>query len=216
MIKNIIFDMDGVLIDDMPRHVYAWIKALKQYNIKIPKKEFYLKEGASNKQYLTHILDTQNITISEKQKEKIHNIKLETFKKKGKTKPYKILKYLQKLKNANINMAVATGGHKIIVTSAINVFFSDTFSFIITGDDVKNSKPNPEQYEKAVKGLNAKKSETLVIENAPFGIQAAKSAGLKVYAIETTLNKKYLSDADRIFKNHKQLFKELFKELKIE
>ncbi len=208
--------MDGVLINDMPRHVYAWLKALKQFNIvKIPKKEFYLKEGASNKQYLTYILDSQGIKISEVQKEKIHNLKLELFEKKGKTKLYKILKYLQKLKKAKIKMAVATGENKKIATAEIHELFPDIFLFIITGDEVKNSKPYPEEYEKAVKGLNAKKSETIVIENAPFGIQSAKSAGLKVYAIETTLNKKYLSGADMVFKNHNKLFKQLFKELKI-
>ena len=63
--------------------------------------------------------------------------------------------------------------------------------------------------------MKAKKNETLVIENAPYGIQAAKSAGLRVYAIETTLSRDHLLEADLIFKNHKQLFKQLFKELNI-
>ena len=215
MIKNIIFDMDGVLIKDMHRHVYCWKKALKNHGIRIPNKEFYLKEGAGNQDYLGLILKSQGIKISMAKRIKIHDLKLELFQKKGKTQPYRILKYLQKLKNAKINIAVATGGDKKIATPEINNFFPEIFSVIMTGDDVKKTKPFPEEYEKTLKKMKAKKNETLVIENAPYGIQAAKSAGLRVYAIETTLSRDHLLEADLIFKNHKQLFKQLFKELNI-
>ncbi len=216
MIKYIIFDMDGVLINDMPRHVYAWKKALKGYGINPKNKELYLIEGASSFQFLQRILDKESIKLTKQTMKEIHEKKLQYFTDKGKTKPYKILKFLQKLKSSGIKMAVATGDHQLPAYAEINEFFPNIFDYIITGDDIKNSKPNPEEYNLAIKKLKAKKSETLVIENAPFGIQAAKSAGVnKVYALTTTLKKKYLTDADCIFFNHKKLFKILFKELRI-
>jgi HAD superfamily hydrolase (TIGR01509 family) len=208
--------MDGVLINDMPWHVYAWKKALKEYSIKPKDKELYLLEGASNMQFLQYLLDKESIKLTKETMKEIHEQKLKYFAKKGKTKPYKILNYLKRLKLAGIKMAVATGGHKKIAYSDVNEFFPGIFDCIITGDDVKNSKPNPEEYTKAMKKIKAKKSETLVIENAPFGIRAANSAGVnKVYALTTTLNKKYLAEADCIFSNHNKLFKILFKELGI-
>jgi beta-phosphoglucomutase len=215
MIKNIIFDMDGVLINDMKRHAWAWNKALKEHNIKIPKKDFFLTEGANHKEYLQRILTKNNIKISKKQQKQIHIRKINLFKQKGKTKSYNIQNQLQKLKQAKINLAVATGGNKILAKQAIKKHFPNSFQTIITGEDVLKSKPNPEAYKKALKRLCANPAQTIVIENAPYGITAAKKAKTKVYAIESTLNKKYLTKADKTFKNHKKLFKYLFQELNI-
>jgi beta-phosphoglucomutase len=237
MIKNIIFDLDGTIINDMHIHVYAWKKALKKFGIDVKDKELYLIEGASNTQFLDKILDKYNIKLLNKTKKEIHDLKICLFKqienKKvsenkfsnfmfriklifiGKIKPYNILNELEILKQNNIKMSVATGGPKRVAPFLVNKYFPNIFEFILTGDDVKESKPDPEQYIKSVKLLKAKKSETIVIENAPFGIISAKKAGLKVYAVATTLNKKYLLDADKVFPNHKKLFKYLFKELKI-
>ena len=81
----------------------------------------------------------------------------------------------------------------------------DLFSVIITGSDVKNGKPHPEPFIKCLKRFNLKPIEAIVLENAPFGIQAAKKAGLKCLALETSLSKKYLYQADQVFKSIKDL-----------
>jgi len=237
MIKNIIFDLDGTIVKDMHIHVYCWKKALKKFEINVKNQELYLIEGAKNVQFLEKILDKYNIKLLKKTRKELHDFKVELFKKIenkkvsnnkiknfffnikihiiGYIKPYNIIKELKILKKNNIKICVATGGPKKVAPLIVEKFFPKVFEFILTGDDVKESKPDPEQYNKAVKLLKAKKSETLVIENAPFGITSAKGAGLKVYAVATTLNKKYLKDADKVFSNHKRLFKYLFQELDI-
>ncbi len=70
------------------------------------------------------------------------------------------------------------------------------FDITVTGDEVKNGKPAPEPFLKALRKLKIEPWEAVVIENAPFGIQSAKKAGLFCIAIETSLPRKFLRKAD--------------------
>ena len=81
---------------------------------------------------------------------------------------------------------------------------------VVTGSDVKNGKPSPEPYLKALKLLRVKAKEAVAIENAPFGVRSAKAAGLRCLALETSLSKEYLKEADAIFPNIKNLLLSVF------
>ncbi|OGW94101.1 MAG: hypothetical protein A3G36_02985 [Omnitrophica bacterium RIFCSPLOWO2_12_FULL_45_13] len=72
------------------------------------------------------------------------------------------------------------------------------FDHIITGDHVKKGKPYPEPYLLAARELAVKPSECVVIENAPYGIMAAKSAGMFCIALTSSLPKEFLKGADII------------------
>ena len=85
------------------------------------------------------------------------------------------------------------------------------FDVIISGDDTEKGKPNPEPYLAAMQKLNILPIESLVIENAPLGIQSAKTAGAYCIAITTTLGREYLKEADEVVKNHRELFVRLIK-----
>jgi HAD superfamily hydrolase (TIGR01509 family) len=110
-------------------------------------------------------------------------------------------------------MCVATGSAKRVVDDLLDKNFSGLFECYISGDDVKKGKPDPEAYLLALKKIGGSIKNTLVVENAPLGIESARKAGLKVYALETTLPKRYLLKSEKIFKNHKELFKEIEKSL---
>ena len=207
--KYIIFDMDGVLIDSMPKHITAWKKALLKYNIKVNDLELALNEGANQKLFLDKILKKYNIKKSFEERKEIINEKKKIFLK-YKIKLFPVKKILNYLKKNNIKLAVGTGGSKESVEKNLNEI-KHYFEFIVNGDEIKKGKPNKETYSKIVKQFKANKKEVIVIENAPLGITSAKNAGLKCYAIETSLPKKYLKDADKIFNNHKELFEFLKK-----
>ena len=86
---------------------------------------------------------------------------------------------------------------------------SSIFSAIITSDDVSFGKPNPEPYIKALNKLNLSSHQCIVIENAPLGIEAAKSAGITCFALETTLDRSYLTNADETFDSHLSLLNKI-------
>ena len=79
----------------------------------------------------------------------------------------------------------------------------------VCGCDVQNGKPHPQPYLMALSQLNLRASDALVIENAPFGIASAKAAGLKCVALETSLPKSYLKQADAVFSSYKDLKNEI-------
>jgi beta-phosphoglucomutase len=83
----------------------------------------------------------------------------------------------------------------------------DLFDTVVAGDCINKGKPDPEPYLVAANNLKVNLKDCLVIENAPYGIKAAKSAGMTCYAIATSLSKEYLCRADKIFETHEGLYK---------
>ncbi|HLD69311.1 MAG TPA: HAD family phosphatase, partial [Candidatus Omnitrophota bacterium] len=84
-------------------------------------------------------------------------------------------------------------------------YLYNLFSVVVTGTDVKNGKPHPEPFLKALKLLKIKSSEAVVIENAPLGIQSAKKAGLRCFALASSLPKQFLHEADAVFSSIKEM-----------
>jgi sugar-phosphatase len=69
---------------------------------------------------------------------------------------------------------------------------------MVTADDVKNGKPDPEPYLKGAELLRVKPAECVVVEDAPAGIQAARAAGMKVVSLPSTYPQEELYEADTI------------------
>jgi beta-phosphoglucomutase len=205
--KAIIFDMDGVLVDSMKYHIEAWHEAFVKHNLKITTKEIALLEGMPYHKTIDLISERNNKIISEEEKYDIYLTKEKIFDKIMHFEIYEgVVDFIKKLKKQNLKLAVVTGSRRYFATKILEENFDNLFDVLITTDDIKHGKPSPEPYDKAIKLLEVDKEDALVIENAPLGIQSAKAANLKVIAIETTLDKENLSEADHVLKNHKELF----------
>ena len=76
---------------------------------------------------------------------------------------------------------------------------------LFTAGEVSRGKPHPEPYLKSLKDLSIKANQAVVIENAPFGIRSAKGAGIQCLALQTSLPKSYLLEADAIYSSISQL-----------
>jgi HAD superfamily hydrolase (TIGR01509 family) len=113
------------------------------------------------------------------------------------------------IKIERIRTALVTGSAKRSVDHVMEESVLARFDAVITAEDVARGKPDPEPYERALEELGVKAENTIVIENAPMGIRSAKSAGVTCYAIETTLPRRYLAEADEVFSDHVSLFEYL-------
>lgn len=211
--KAVLFDYDGVLADTMQDMYTAWSFALNVYKkVKLSKTFFFLLEGMpaqgmSEKLVNKYNIDKGIINDIIKQKDDYY-FKNNKFKINGKT--MRIVNYL---KQRGVLTAIVSGAPRRRIYKMISPSILSKFDSVVTSDDVRRGKPDPESFLKAVKKLKVRKKNTIVIENAPLGVESAKKAGIYCIAVESTLQKKYLLKADKVLKDFDDVlvyFKQIF------
>ena len=209
MFKGIIFDSDGVLVNSMPYHAKAWVDVFAQFGINVTEDEIYEIEGSNHVGVINIFFekagrvpepDTYDRILEMKRTHFLENNRAETFEG--------MYDCLLSLKD-KFKLAVASGADRTIVTSLMEKFYPGIFDTIVSGEDVKKGKPDPEPYNRAVELLGLNKKECFVVENAPLGIESAKNAGMFCVGIPTYLDAIKLEEADMIVKNHKELIEYL-------
>lgn len=197
--------MDGVLVDSMPYHAEAWKQAFASAGISVDKREIYELEGSNHIQTVEIIFRRSGRVPTGKDAEELSSKKIEIFNRIEKVMPFDGMKELIAELVPVYRLAVVSGSNRKTVHDLMNNFFPGAFHVIITGDDVKKSKPDPEPYLIAVEKLGVRKEECIVIENAPLGILSAKSAGLRCIAVIAYLGREKLKEADMIVESHMEL-----------
>ncbi|MGB9132405.1 MAG: HAD family hydrolase [Methanosarcina sp.] len=204
MLKAIIFDVDGVLVDSMRFQADAWIKAFQEVDITISRADIYELEGSNDRRLIKAIFKKAG-----KEPEPVHFEQLPAMKREvlefDSIKPFEgIPECLNQLKR-HFRLAMVSGSNFDVVEKFANSFFSGCFEVIITGGDLKCGKPAPDPYLKALEKLALTNNECIVIENAPLGITAAKRAGLYCAAVASMLEPEKVKHADLVFENHAAL-----------
>ena len=178
-IKAIIFDMDGVIFDTELVYLEIWSKVFEKYGYKL-QKEVYAEVLGTGRENVKKVLLNKygnELPIDKMYREKDKD--LEKAVDKGiplKEGAYKILSYL---KNNNYKIALATSASKERALKQLR--YADIekfFDIIVSRDDVKETKPNPDIFLKAAKKLNVNPNECIVIEDSGAGIKAAFNAGM--------------------------------------
>lgn len=207
-LKGIFLDMDGVLYDSMWQYKIAWRDAFQLKSIEISDYDVYMQEGRSSSETIRFLYNKYRQTIpSENDINEIRNKRNEILSTYGKPKPQEgIYELLREIKKSNLIMFVVTGSSKTNIKKEIVEDFKGFIEIenIISGHDVKIGKPSPEPYLLALNMAQLKPTEVVVIENAPLGIESAKSSGIFTIAVNTgVLEDKELENAgaDNIFKS---------------
>jgi len=205
MLKAVIFDMDGVLVDSMPYHADAWAAVFARVGIKIQREDIYKIEGSNHIGIIRLVFEKAGRVPEPEDFHKLAEEKKEIFLKINKATVFEgIYELIDILKN-KYALAVVSGSDKAVVKELIGRFFPDIFSVMVTGNDVKEGKPSPLSYLKAVEMLKVRKDECIVIENAPLGVESAKRAGLYCIAIPTYVEPELLKNADIVLPDHAML-----------
>lgn len=184
MVKAILIDLDGTLVDTTPALYQVYLKFLKRYGhegtekefesligpsieeiVRILKKKYELKESAEE-------LATMYVTL----------IMLQGFEG---TKLFPGVKeFIDGAKKDGSKLAVVTSGtHDLVKTCLDPLGVFKAFDLVVTSQDVKQSKPHPDIYKEALERLKIEPDEAIAIEDSEAGAQAAKNAGLKVFII---------------------------------
>jgi HAD superfamily hydrolase (TIGR01509 family) len=205
MLKSLIFDMDGVLLDSMQSHADAWTQVSREWGVHVSRDDIYEIEGANHILGLQWLFEKAGRDLDPRHYDPILARKVEIFSSIARVRPFEgIYGCLEKLGRV-FDLAVVTGSERVTVMRLLDEFFPDIFNVVVCGDDVQRGKPFPDPYLKAVEMLGILKEECIVVENAPMGVEAAKSAGLFCVGVPTYVAADKLSKADVVLDNHSSL-----------
>lgn len=204
--KAILFDYDGVLASTPEYNYLAWHAAFSHEGVEITRREYFLMEGRGPL-LISRMLCQVHGVSSEKDLEIMDRKEKIMCKIAGQASIYPgIPELLHRLYQAGVRLALVTGASKIRVEQFLPKEIHKLFNAVITSDDVHKTKPDPEPYLTAAAILGVTPEESLVVENAPLGIESAKKGGFLCVALTTTLESSDLQQADVIFKDHDALF----------
>lgn len=185
MIQGIVFDMDGVLIDSHPVHRVAWRKFLATVGKNVSDEGLsFILAGRRREEILRHFLgDLPESKIAEygHQKdlffqENFQDVKLIPG----------VRTFLALLETEGLEAGIATSASSARTWGTLRRLELDQrFTVVVTGDDVDAGKPDPKVYRLTAQRMNLAPEKLLVLEDAPCGVQAARSAGMRCVGVST-------------------------------
>jgi len=172
-IKLIIFDLDGVLVEAKNIHYEALNEALGEYAISW-NEHLSTYDGLKTTQKLQMLTEKKGLPVEEHSNiwEKKQQITLQMLKK---LEPNEVLvDLMDKLSSSGYKIAVCSNSiRKTVLTVLSKLGIMEYMDLVISNEDVKNSKPHPEMYWKAISMMSCLPEQTLIVEDSPYGLLAA-------------------------------------------
>ncbi len=198
---SVIFDMDGVIVDNGKFHYLAWKEFCNRYHISFSKEEFRKTFFGRTNEQVIPILFNKELTTKEIQKLGDEKEMLYREIYQPEIKPLKgLITFLEDLKANNIAMAIATSAPPANVDFVLNnLKIGHYFNFIVDDSMVSKGKPDPEIYIKAAHLLKTDPANCVVFEDSLSGTKAAFKAGAKVVGLSTSIGKEEHKYALHVF-----------------
>jgi beta-phosphoglucomutase family hydrolase len=219
MLKAVIFDMDGVIVDSEPAHLRVCLRLFKDMNIDISEEEYKKFIGVSNTSMWTTLKNDYKLgqTVEELAKRQA-TANIEDFKC-GNEKPIPgIVDLLSYLKIEKIKIGLASSSPMEAIEMILERFgIRHYFDAVVSGEGLKRGKPAPDIFLKTAELLRVPSECCVVIEDSNHGVTAARSAGMRCIGFQNiNSGKQDLSHSDIIVDSIEKLnitiLKELFRE----
>ena len=200
--KAVLFDMDGVIYDSMPNHSVSWHDAMKDFGLDMAYEGAYQYEGMRGVETIKTLARIQwHKELTDEEAQNMYAHKAELFARHCQLTPANIMPgiktLMQQIKADGLKICVVTGSAQHALLDKLLIDFEGLLreELIVTAFDVTHGKPNPEPYLIGMKKCHVEPWETIVVENAPLGVQAAVAARCMTIAVNTgPLPDKQLAD----------------------
>jgi len=181
MLKAVLFDMDGVIVDTEPLHCKAYYKMFAAVNISVSRALYESFTGQSTIEICRQLCTKFALMESP---ETLVTLKREAFKElfefdQSLALIDGVLDVIKEYHNKGLTLVLASSASMNTINFVFNRFQLDIyFKAKLSGADLKASKPHPEIFINAAKASGFKKEECMVIEDSTNGIKAANAAGI--------------------------------------
>ncbi|MGH4139365.1 HAD family hydrolase [Clostridium sp.] len=210
MLKAVIFDMDGVIIDSEPTHIKLENETYKKLGIEITEDEHhsfvgatsnYMWEALKNKYKLNQTIEELTQYDRNKYFKHLNSDECEILLIDG------VKDLIEELHGNGVKLAIASSSPLNVIDAIAKKFhIEEYFEAFVTGDDVKRSKPEPDIFIFAAKKLGVSAENCIVIEDSHNGVLAARKAGMKCVGINSDPEgRQDISTADLVINNFKEI-----------
>lgn len=191
--QGILFDMDGVLLDTMGAHVRAWVDAGAELGLAIDEHEVYLREGEKGEVSARDFIKAEGLMTTKARVRALLETKERRFAELAHTPKLfpDAERALRTCRERGLRVGLVTGTSRGEWDRIFPPALREWLDASVTGDEVLHGKPNPEPFMAAAAKLGFQARQCVAVENAPYGIRSAKTAGCRVIAVRS-----YLDDAD--------------------
>ncbi len=206
MTEACIFDLDGVIVDTAKYHFKAWQRLADLLEIPFTEEDNEKMKGISRVASLDRLIALGEKTYSNKDKEKFCLTKnvwyLEYVSDINQSEVLPgIIDFIAQLKKKSIKIALGSASKNARKILSL-VELTEAFDIIVDGNDVINSKPDPEVFLKGAEALSSSPSRTIVFEDSAKGIDAAKAGGFRTVGIGQDI---HLGHADIVVEDLRQM-----------
>lgn len=202
----VIFDMDGVIVDNMVYHRKAWEIFIQKHGLDVDLEDFSTHFGMINRELLNILFpkklsDEEAVRLAEEKEALYREICAEEM-----VPIPGLVDFLKELKRNEVKTVIATSAPQANVDFVLDrTKTRDFFDVIIGPSEVKRGKPDPEIYLLAAQKVQFPPPRCLVFEDSLAGIQAAKRAGMKVIGVATSFPMEKLIGTARIIRDFREM-----------
>ncbi len=195
--KAVIFDMDGVLVDSEDAMKTTSIESLERFGIHPEKSDFLEFTGMGEDAFIGGVARKFGIEYNTEMKDYAYERYVEEAEDLVYVFP-EAREVIRKTGENGMKIAVASAADMIKVKANLKCIGidADLFDALVTGNDVKKNKPDPEIFLKAAEKMGMDPEECIVIEDAVSGLRAAKTAGMTSIGITSAFSSEEMKEGE--------------------
>jgi len=199
--RGVLFDLDGVVADSEPLHVQAWVEVLGRLGVgpeAIGAESLTAWVGVPDVQIVASLVERHRLPLAPAELLAGKRAAYRELIPRALTSFPGVAEELASWDGVPLGMVTATPRREAqLMLSTLGL--DGVFRVLVAGDDVQRPKPAPDCYLLAAARLGLDPAQCAAVEDAPYGVRAARAAGLHVLGVATSFPRERLAEAHRLF-----------------
>ena len=202
--RGILFDFNGVLVDDEPQHCQAFIATLAEHGIALDQATYFRDFlGYDDRACFAHAWQEAGRTLTDTLLRLLVTQKSELYQRSIRqhlTMVNGATEFVTAAAAAGLRLGIVSGALRREIDLVLDVAgLHQHFPVVIAAEDVLTCKPDPEGYRRGLEALGLPPASVMVLEDSLPGLAAARAAGMRVTMLATSHERTMLSDAELVW-----------------